>query len=349
MGFGLPFPTLRVFRVHRCSLLLSSAGIFLRTSSLDRPPSWYQANAFEFYRWDDLEPGRLRVEGSALILLGNKHSFPSAGHARTAARTLLQLRGLPADARALATEGVSRSAFDLEALLKRWRQFEPAVLWLRRVTIGYTALLVVGGSTVYFAVPDPMWLRIGLLLTALAYVLLLILLIGTRRRLVAGKTIEGVGVVAGAIMSPPGAALSPIQLGRDLFRGFDALTVVAAMAPPDIARTMITRELEGIDLALESSPESSPESKPESKPLDSTADEESRPLPFDSDSWRETWRCRLSALEALIAALGWDSTNLRKPPTTADLAATTYCSLCREVFQEIGTCPDCELALEPLR
>ncbi|MBZ0113431.1 MAG: hypothetical protein K8J08_13290 [Thermoanaerobaculia bacterium] len=344
IGFALPFPTLRVFRTHRNSLLLTSSGVFLRTSSLDRPPSWYQITAFEFYRWDDLEPGAVRVEGSTLVLRGHRIPFPSVGHARAAARTLLQLRGLPADARLLAAEGASLAAFDLEALQERWQKFEPAVHRLRRAAVGYSALLLAGGLAVTFAVPDPKWLRGGLLLTALAYGVVLTLLIRARRHLVSNGTVEAAGVVVGAIMSPPGAALSSVQLGRDLFRGFDALTLAAAMAPPEITRTLITRELEGVDLAMGSRSGHSAESTESSSLTPQHEDQHED----QHEAWLEAWSTRAKGLEVLIADLGWDPATLRQPPTTRDLAATAYCVLCRGVFQEIGRCPDCELPLEPL-
>jgi hypothetical protein len=118
----------------------------------------------------------------------------------------------------------------------------------------------------------------------------------------------------------PVAALRPlVHAPRSLFRRFDALTVAAALLPPDRFGALAARELRRARLSRAETP-------PELAAF---------------------WEGRARALAALLAEVGISEADALAPPTRSG-GAEAWCPLCGAQFRAgYDRCADCGVATEP--
>ena len=323
LDFFPPLPFSRVYRLHENFTLLGSGGIFVRSGGTERPPSRYDPSSFTFIAWPNL---RIRIDGPRLTLTGVKTTLPSPGFARSMADRLLRLQALDGTEREATVRKHGLAAFDPATAKGRLSAFDETVLPLQRLSTLLALLLFAGVFLVAFSEPHPSVLLFGLGTFVALYFALLVILGRTRRRLQAEGLVEARGVLAGAIMSPPGSPMGCVQLGRDLLRDLDELAVTSVLDKGTTLRSKLASELFGIDLALQAV----------------VQDETTEQV---QESWNQIWELRRVGVEDLAAACEVNLESLHNPPVATDPQSTSYCRLCRGDFREVPACPDCLLPL----
>ncbi len=311
-------PTGQAVLSHNLPLFLSGEGVHLPAaeSRWDRP---VRARDIRFVPWSEIVSAA--ASGADVLINGTiSVALPSEAAAAQAASAIRILAQAAPAARSGKAEALLAGSYDLRAL-------EGLRERVRTPLLGVAILSSLLFLCVYVVLPLGLFARpfqgrsIAPLLLgmALAYALAVAAAFAARKAIAPADSSGRARLVLLLVLLPPGAAhvLGPVT--RDLFAGFDHLTIAAALLDRDAFRRLARREIARFAFAE---------------------------VPPGDRALADALRMKERSARGLLAQAGLDAERILDPPRRESPAAERYCPACEvEYLEGAVRCADCGIPL----
>ena len=316
------FPFTRSYLSHRIPIGVTASGVYVLSERNPTEAALYERESFELFSYDELTELR-RDDATVHWSEETSTRLPSNRFASAIVEEIQELCDLPYDQRRIALDRKYWRSFDLDSLIQLRESIERPLGWLTSMcSVVFYLLLLFLPLMVYtdWISTQTLILWLGLLLVADGAVVL------TGYRLNRKMQDAGFNVdfsqLLWFLLYPPAAIHAASKMTREIFGGYDYLTVAASTLRRDGLLSVFRAELYGITHALKS---------------------------CTDPSWLEYWERRRQAILALLPLVEVSEPEALLPPVRKDPVAARFCPVCEMEYRDRARiCTECQFDLVEL-
>jgi hypothetical protein len=303
-------PGARTFRVSGAPILVAPEAAYVPLQQGLRTSERFRREAY--IRLDYAEIPSVDVDDTAVAVGQYSVPYASGSEAAATASLIRRLGELPRDQRAAVVERERGRAFSRDRAGRVLQAFELRCRALRE--LGWMFFGVAFVATPLAGYLWPWTLAPLVALNTAIFFATIVALVAARRGIRRAGLLPRDGTLASTLMAPPIAVRAAVNLGKDIFSGYDALAVGALLLPKEQLARLARVELHGVEVAI---------SQRE-----------------DAD-WMKFWSDRQSRILKLLHEAGVLE-EARRAPEKQDPAAEAFCPECESEFVAgVADCPDC--------